>query len=125
MTHLGTIQRRLYVYRVCMACAVCTATWLNMTNIHSFGSTQHKDGVTSSGDCLDFCARTTTCVAVEVDYEYWPVHCWVYYDASKLQYTMPLNNVIQYRVLSRVCRNITCRLCLLFATFLCRPFISK
>jgi len=82
---------------------VCTATWFNKTNVHSFGARQQKDGVTSAGDCLDYCSRTTTCVAVEVDYNYRPVRCWVYDDPSKLSYTAWLNNVVQYHVLSRRC----------------------
>ena len=85
--------------------AVCVVSWLNKTNVHSFGAKPHKDGVMSATDCLDFCTTTTTCVAVEIDYKYWPVRCWVYDDPFKLYYTAPLDNVVQYRVLSRICRN--------------------
>ena len=87
------------------AIADCTVTWLNKTNVHSFGATRHTDGVTSATDCLNFCATTSSCVAVDIDYTHWPVRCWVYNDPYRLYFTAPLRGVVQYRVMSRSCQN--------------------
>jgi len=83
--------------------AVCKVSWSNKTNVHSFGAELFKDGVTSAADCLDVCVTTASCVAVEVDFKYWPVRCWVHDDPYKLTYTAPLHHVVQYRVLARHC----------------------
>jgi len=85
--------------------AVCKVSWLNKTNVHSFGAQLYKDGVRSAADCLNVCEKNAWCVAVEVDYKYWPVRCWVYNDPFKLLYTAPIHNVIQYRVLARHCHD--------------------
>ena len=90
---------------------MCTVSWRNRTNTHSFGATRHMEGVSSAGDCLDHCTTKTTCVAVDIDYKYLPVHCWVYDDPSKLYYTAPLFNVVQYLVVSRQCRTRQQGLC--------------
>ena len=79
---------------------------MNKTNVHSFGAKKHTDGVTSDGDCLNFCKMTTTCLAVDINYNYRPVGCWVHTDQSQLSYTKQLYNVVQYRVISRICHDI-------------------
>ena len=83
---------------------MCTVRWRNRTNTHSFGATQHW-GVASAEGCLHYCVVTTTCVAVDIDYKYLPARCWVYDDPTKLYYTAPIFNVVQYRVVSRDCRD--------------------
>jgi len=86
--------------------AVCTVRWRNRTNTHSFDGQQHW-GVASAEACLHYCVVTTTCVAVDIDYKYLPAHCWVHQDPARLYYTAPIFNVVQYRVVSRHCRDGT------------------
>ena len=82
---------------------VCTVTWWNITNVQSYGPTRRWD-ITSARACVDYCARTTNCVAVDIDYRHSPVQCWVYTEAWRLGYTVSRYNVVQHRVLSRNCR---------------------
>ena len=86
--------------------AVCVVSWLNKTNVHSFGAEQYN-GVTTARDCLDYCARTKICVGVDIDYNYWPVRCWVYDNPAKLHYTRLTRNFTQHQVLSRQCHTPT------------------
>ena len=83
---------------------MCTVSWRNRTNTHSFGATRQWH-ITSAEGCLRHCVVTSACVAVDVDYKYVPARCWVYRDPTKLYYTAPISNVVQYRVVRRVCRH--------------------
>jgi len=83
-------------------------SWWNLTNVHSYGGWQYTDIATTAGDCLDLCSRRSSCVAVDVNYNFLPVRCWVHDEWWRLHHSLPYYNFIQYRVVSRNCYDVNC-----------------
>ena len=85
---------------------MCSITWSNKTDTHSFGATLNAQ-LTSSVACVNYCASNSSCAGVEVDTTSTPIRCWVYVDSWRLAYSAPLPGINQYIVVAKTCTNQT------------------
>ena len=76
--------------------------WNRFVDQSSAGATRHS-GPVSIQDCLDYCAETSNCVAVDVQVNIFPPGCCPHYSTSSLvdSNTFFLSGTNQYRLATR------------------------
>ena len=83
-----------------MYVADCQPTWLIRNNTQSAGGTLIVEPIPAA-DCLNRCAVTATCVAVDLVTSCSPPQCWMHYHPHNLQYRYHGPNITQYKLLTR------------------------
>ena len=83
-----------------MYVAECRPTWIIRNNTHSAGATLIVEPI-SAEDCLNRCAVSSTCVAVDLLTSCTPPQCWMHHRRSDLQHQYHAANVTQYEVATR------------------------
>jgi len=81
----------------------CTGpAWERIPNQSSAGASPYRT-LTSIKACLDYCAQSTGCVAVDVQVNVFPPGCWPHFNASYLvkSNTYYLTGTVQYRLKTR------------------------
>jgi hypothetical protein len=77
---------------------------LNKTGTHSFGAVLNAQ-LSTTVDCINYCANNASCVAVDVETAASAISCWIYVDSSLLGYSVSTPGIDQYVVYSRTCTN--------------------
>ena len=80
--------------------AECRVTWIIRNNTHSAGATLIVEPI-SADDCLNRCAVSSTCVAVDLVTSCSPPQCWMHHDRRNIQRRYRGVNVTQYELSNR------------------------